>query len=111
MPCISIPQKARGHLHEVLVLQGQVLAGPLIELTQDLPRSLLGLSQILLTRCPADIASVALYPNAALPCGVFDIITPIKRDLPVCDGNLILRVRHLCPNRCASHDRHLGNEL
>ena len=95
MPCLGIPEKTGSNLHEVLVLQRQVLAGPLIKFTQDLPRSLLGLSQILLTRCPADIASVALHPNAALPCGVFDIITPIKRDLPVCDGNLILRVRHI----------------
>jgi hypothetical protein len=95
MPCLGIPQKARGNLHEVLIFQRQVLAGPLIELTQDLPSSLFRLGQILLTRRPADIAPMALHPNAALPCGVFDIITPIKRDLLVCDGNLILRVRHI----------------
>jgi hypothetical protein len=43
---------------------------------------------------------MAFHLDAALPKGVSDIITPIQRDLPICDRHLILRVRHI------GHDRH-----
>lgn len=99
-PRLGISEEAAGYLSEVLVLEWQVLGCSLGQLPEDLPGRLLCLLKFFLARRTSDITPMAFHLDAALPQRISDIITPIQRDLPICDRYLILRVRHI------GHDRH-----